>query len=82
MTASSVVDPIISKHLRPPSQREGVKFLYNCVMGFKGDDQRGAILADDMVAVTNTGTRQDATDYRAALDTCQAVTSFWPITAS
>ena len=42
-----VVDPILSKHLRP-HQRDGVKFLYECVMGLRQDDQFGAVLADEM----------------------------------
>lgn len=42
-----VIDPSISSKLRP-HQRDGVKFLYSCLMGFKGDDISGAILADEM----------------------------------
>ena len=42
-----VVDPSISSKLRP-HQREGVKFLYSCLMGLKSPDMRGAILADEM----------------------------------
>jgi DNA repair and recombination protein RAD54B len=50
-----VVDPIISKFLRP-HQREGVSFLYDCMMGYKGIESsngagyegNGAILADSM----------------------------------
>ncbi|KAF9890796.1 helicase [Aspergillus nanangensis] len=42
-----VVDPILTKHLRP-HQREGVKFLYECVMGMRPFNGEGAILADDM----------------------------------
>ncbi|EAW07317.1 DEAD/DEAH box helicase [Aspergillus clavatus NRRL 1] len=42
-----VVDPILSKHLRP-HQREGVQFLYECVMGMRSFNGEGAILADDM----------------------------------
>ena len=54
-----VVDPILSKFLRP-HQREGVKFLYDCVMGLehkksdkseivnKTDDIKGCLLADEM----------------------------------
>ncbi|GAB1212261.1 hypothetical protein ATERTT37_001393 [Aspergillus terreus] len=42
-----VVDPILAKHLRP-HQREGVKFLYECVMGMRDFNGEGAILADDM----------------------------------
>jgi DNA repair and recombination protein RAD54B len=42
-----VVDPLLSKSLRP-HQREGVIFLYECVMGFKVDNMYGAILADEM----------------------------------
>ncbi|KAL3492837.1 dsDNA-dependent ATPase [Aspergillus germanicus] len=42
-----VVDPLLGKHLRP-HQREGVKFLYECVMGMRSFNGEGAILADDM----------------------------------
>jgi DNA repair and recombination protein RAD54B len=42
-----VLDPRLSKHLRP-HQREGVKFLYECVMGLRDYDGQGCILADDM----------------------------------
>ena len=42
-----VVDPILTKHLRD-HQIEGVKFLYECVMGMRGFDGQGAILADEM----------------------------------
>lgn len=41
-----VVDPVLSKHLRD-HQREGVKFLYECVMGMRGEGE-GAIMADEM----------------------------------
>jgi DNA repair and recombination protein RAD54B len=42
-----VVDPILSRHLRE-HQREGVKFLYECVMGMRLNSGQGAILADEM----------------------------------
>jgi len=42
-----VVDPVLSKKLRD-HPRAGVKFLFDCVMGFKSDIGQGAILADDM----------------------------------
>lgn len=42
-----VVDPLLSKHLRD-HQREGVKFLYECVMGLRDFNGEGAILADEM----------------------------------
>ncbi|XP_060068607.1 DNA repair and recombination protein RAD54B-like [Ylistrum balloti] len=42
-----VVDPHIASHLRP-HQREGVIFLYECIMGFRDFGGQGAILADDM----------------------------------
>jgi DNA repair and recombination protein RAD54B len=42
-----VVDPSLSCKLRP-HQREGVKFLYRCLMGLNNKDMRGAILADEM----------------------------------
>lgn len=41
-----VLDPQIAKKLRP-HQIEGVKFMYECVMGYRGEGQ-GCILADDM----------------------------------
>ena len=42
-----VVDPLLTKHLRE-HQREGVKFMYECVMGIRDFNGRGAILADEM----------------------------------
>ncbi|XP_046370032.2 DNA repair and recombination protein RAD54B-like [Haliotis rufescens] len=42
-----VVDPYLSSHLRA-HQRDGVSFLYECVMGFRDFAGQGAILADDM----------------------------------
>ena len=42
-----VVDPILTQHLRE-HQREGVKFLYECIMGMRDFDGQGAILADEM----------------------------------
>lgn len=42
-----VVDPLLTQHLRE-HQREGVKFMYECVMGMREFDGRGAILADEM----------------------------------
>ncbi|PPQ89571.1 LOW QUALITY PROTEIN: hypothetical protein CVT25_012242 [Psilocybe cyanescens] len=42
-----VVDPIISRKLRP-HQREGLKFLYECVMGLRKHEGQGCILADEM----------------------------------
>ncbi|XP_069477466.1 DNA repair and recombination protein RAD54B isoform X2 [Ambystoma mexicanum] len=42
-----VVDPYLTVHLRP-HQREGVVFLYECVMGMRVEGKFGAILADEM----------------------------------
>ncbi|KAL8675498.1 MAG: hypothetical protein Q9168_000010 [Polycauliona sp. 1 TL-2023] len=42
-----VVDPILSDKMRE-HQREGVKFLYECVMGLRDFHGQGAILADEM----------------------------------
>jgi len=42
-----VVDPRLSKILRP-HQREGVKFLYDCVTGGRINDMYGCIMADEM----------------------------------
>jgi DNA repair and recombination protein RAD54B len=42
-----VVDPLLTAHLRK-HQREGVAFMYECVMGMKNYQGEGAILADEM----------------------------------
>ncbi|XP_004363429.2 Rad54b protein [Capsaspora owczarzaki ATCC 30864] len=42
-----VVDPFLSVQLRP-HQRDGVRFLYECVTGMRTDAGFGAILADEM----------------------------------
>ncbi|XP_073535772.1 DNA repair and recombination protein RAD54B [Phyllobates terribilis] len=42
-----VVDPYLAVHLRP-HQKEGILFLYECVMGMRVSGQFGAILADEM----------------------------------
>ncbi|XP_043922491.1 DNA repair and recombination protein RAD54B [Protopterus annectens] len=42
-----VIDPHVAVHLRP-HQREGVVFLYECVMGMRANARFGAILADEM----------------------------------
>lgn len=41
------VVPFLACKLRP-HQREGVQFLFECVMGLKGFEGNGCILADDM----------------------------------
>lgn len=41
------VPPILCKWLRP-HQREGVSFMYECVMSLRSYDGSGCILADDM----------------------------------
>jgi len=42
-----VVDPILSKVLRP-HQRDGVKFMYDCVNGLMIENYWGCIMADEM----------------------------------
>lgn len=42
-----VIDPHLVYHLRP-HQKEGVMFLYECVMGMRVTGRCGAILADEM----------------------------------
>merc|ERR1719244_1430140 len=42
-----VVDPMLCKVLRP-HQREGVKFMYDCVTGYRIDNYHGCIMADEM----------------------------------
>jgi len=44
---SVVLDPVLSSRLRP-HQREGVKFLFECVAGMREFDGKGCILADAM----------------------------------
>lgn len=46
-TVAVVVDSFLGRKLRP-HQKEGVQFLYDCVMGLKGFNRFGAILADQM----------------------------------
>ncbi|OSX66624.1 hypothetical protein POSPLADRAFT_1044000 [Postia placenta MAD-698-R-SB12] len=42
-----VIDPILARRLRP-HQVEGVKFMYECVMGLRKHEGNGCILADEM----------------------------------
>jgi len=42
-----VVDPLLTSVLRP-HQREGIVFLYECIMGMKNYNGNGCILADEM----------------------------------
>ncbi|KAG8520440.1 DNA repair and recombination protein RAD54B, partial [Galemys pyrenaicus] len=42
-----VIDPYLVCHLRP-HQKEGIIFLYECVMGMRVNGKCGAILADEM----------------------------------
>ncbi|XP_031557319.1 DNA repair and recombination protein RAD54B-like [Actinia tenebrosa] len=42
-----VIDPHIAQHLRP-HQKEGVIFLYECVVGLRNFSGNGAILGDEM----------------------------------
>lgn len=42
-----VVDPILCNVLRP-HQREGVKFMYECVTGKRIENAYGCIMADEM----------------------------------
>lgn len=42
-----VIDPYLGRHLRP-HQSEGVRFMYECVMGLKSHEHAGCILADEM----------------------------------
>ncbi len=42
-----VVDRMLTRWLRP-HQREGVKFMFECVMGLRDFEGTGCILADDM----------------------------------
>ncbi len=41
------INPLLSPLLRP-HQHEGVKFMYECVMGMRKMEATGCILADEM----------------------------------
>lgn len=41
------VDPLLTQHLKP-HQREGVAFVYSCLLGLRQKDFHGALLADEM----------------------------------
>ncbi len=43
-----MVDPVLAKVLRP-HQREGVKFMWDCITGVTLPDNHGCIMADEMV---------------------------------
>ncbi|GLC51026.1 hypothetical protein PLESTB_000458000 [Pleodorina starrii] len=45
--APVVIDPYLGRHLRP-HQEEGVRFMYDAVMGLSTPDKTGCILADEM----------------------------------
>ena len=45
-----MVDPILTRVLRP-HQREGVKFMWDCITGSTIEDNYGCIMADEMVRV-------------------------------
>ncbi len=47
-TVPVVVDPHLGKQLRP-HQREGVQFMFDCIMGVRQFEGNGCILADEMV---------------------------------
>ncbi|KAA1474331.1 hypothetical protein DENSPDRAFT_840910 [Dentipellis sp. KUC8613] len=42
-----VIDPVLARRLRP-HQIEGVRFMYDCVMGLRRHEGQGCILADEM----------------------------------
>ncbi len=44
-----VLDPLLARQMRP-HQREGLKFMYECVMGLRDTEHTGCILADEMYA--------------------------------
>lgn len=41
------VDALLTQHLKP-HQREGVAFVYSCLLGFRQENYYGALLADEM----------------------------------
>ncbi|CAA7259250.1 unnamed protein product [Cyclocybe aegerita] len=81
---SVVVDPLLSRKMRP-HQREGVRFLYECVMGLRKHEGQGCILADEMglgktlqtIALVWTLLRQNP--YAAPLPVVQKVLIVCPV---
>jgi SNF2 family DNA or RNA helicase len=57
------VPPVLAKWLRP-HQREGVAFMYQCVMGLKDFPGNGCILADDMGTYQTNQTTTATCDRR------------------
>lgn len=47
LAPKQVIDPYLGRNLRP-HQREGVTFMYECVMGLKSGEHLGCLLADEM----------------------------------
>ncbi|KRX52737.1 Transmembrane channel-like protein 2 [Trichinella sp. T9] len=68
------VDSSLAKNLRP-HQREGILFLYKCIIGYHSTNRHGAILADEMglgkslqcIALVSTLMKRGPFDGRALL---------------
>ncbi|KAH9961299.1 P-loop containing nucleoside triphosphate hydrolase protein [Russula dissimulans] len=60
-----VIDPILARRLRP-HQVEGVKFMYDCVMGLRKHEGQGCILADEMLTITLIWTLLKQSPYAGA----------------
>ncbi|KRZ09755.1 DNA repair and recombination protein RAD54B [Trichinella zimbabwensis] len=68
------VDSSLAKNLRP-HQKEGILFLYKCIIGYHSTDRYGAILADEMglgkslqcIALVSTLMKRGPFDGRALL---------------
>ncbi|KRY54336.1 DNA repair and recombination protein RAD54B [Trichinella britovi] len=69
-----LVDSSLAKNLRP-HQREGILFLYKCIIGYHSTNRHGAILADEMglgkslqcIALVSTLMKRGPFDGRALL---------------
>lgn len=48
-----VVDPILCKVLRP-HQREGVKFMYDCVTGVRIENYNGCIMVRILIEINSS----------------------------
>ncbi|KAF8972939.1 P-loop containing nucleoside triphosphate hydrolase protein [Flammula alnicola] len=71
-----VVDPILSRRMRP-HQKEGVSFLYECVMGLRKHEGQGCILADEMGLGKTLQVGQNP--YAGPLPTVQKVLIVCPV---
>ncbi|THV06782.1 hypothetical protein K435DRAFT_834087 [Dendrothele bispora CBS 962.96] len=74
-----VIDPILARHLRP-HQRDGVRFMYECVMGLRRHEGCGCILADEMCVPKVVSNPVQTKHYPRGLGkTLQTIALIWTL---